>query len=79
MKTKIDVIELAKEIQKETIEIQRQEVEEFINQFNGQTMDVNSIIQDIVAPLIGKVSANQTLFTVELIQRVVDQLESQED
>lgn len=42
-------------------------------------MDSNEILQKIVAPLIGMRYSQERLFTIELIQKVVDEINSEKE
>ncbi|HGO9421114.1 TPA: hypothetical protein ACLBZ1_003780 [Bacillus cereus] len=79
MNKNIDVMSLAQEIERKNKEFNLNEIAEFIDQFNGKTMDSNEILQKIVAPLIGMRSSQERLFTIELIQKVVDEINSEKE
>ncbi|MGG2943020.1 hypothetical protein ABEO51_07845 [Bacillus safensis] len=74
----IDVYALAQKIDKEINEIYRKETEQFINSVNGKAMDASEILSEIVAPLIGMSNAKNREFTIDLIQKVVDELNSED-
>ncbi|MEM5607728.1 hypothetical protein AAHH76_12270 [Bacillus toyonensis] len=79
MNKNIDVMSLAQEIERKNKEVNLNEIEEFVDQINGKTMDSNEILQKIVAPLIGIRSSQERLFTIELIQKVVDEINSEKE
>ncbi|PEO53490.1 hypothetical protein [Bacillus wiedmannii] len=79
MKTNIDVMALAKEIESKNREANLIDVEEFIERINGQSMTPGDIIQKIVAPLIGIKLSHQNQFTIELLQKVVDEINSEKE
>lgn len=78
MANKIDVLELAKKIEKYQVPETRKEIEELISSINGQSMSAGEIIEKIVGPLVGIVSTSNRIFTIELLQNVVDELQKDE-
>lgn len=76
--TKIDVREIAKQIDEKRVPENRKQIEEFIGSIQGQTMSPGEIIQNVIGPLIGMVNSANKLFTIELVQKVVDELEKED-
>lgn len=72
---KINVWQIVSEIEKETVPINQKEVADFINSVSGKSYDPSEIMQEIVAPLIGITNKNNRLFTIELVERVVTELQ----
>ena len=71
----IDVWQIAKEIEEYSVPETRKEIEEFISSLNGQSFTPGEIIEKVIGPLIGKVGTANKAFTIELVQRVVDELQ----
>lgn len=74
--SKIDVWEIASKIEKETVPQAQKEIENFVNSMNGKSLQPGEIIQEMIAPLIGKVNTANKEFTIRLIQDVVNELEN---
>lgn len=71
---KIDVYKIVEEFEKEHVEETRAQIEDYIQSINGQNMQPGEIIEKVVAPLIGITNSANKVFTIELVQRVVDEL-----
>lgn len=71
----IDVWQIAKEIEEHSVPETRKEIEDFISSLNGQSMTQGEIIEKIIGPLIGIASTANKAFTIDLVQRVVDELQ----
>ncbi len=72
---KVDVWQIVSDIEEETVSKNQKEIEDFINSVSGKPYSPSEIIQEIIAPLIGITNKNNRLFTVELIERVVNELQ----
>lgn len=72
---KIDVWKLASEIEKESVPQVRQETEEHIDSLDGQSMTPSEIIEKVIIPMFGISSNANKKFTIDLIERVLDELE----
>ena len=71
----IDVWKLAAEIEEVSVPQTQKEIENFINSMNGKTMSVGEIIQEVIAPLVGITNTANKKFTIELLQRTIDELQ----
>lgn len=75
--SKIDVWEIASEIEKVSVPEVRKELETFVNSLDGKSIPSSEIIQEVVIPLIGISSAGNKKFTLDVIQAVVDELQKE--
>ncbi|MFC6039697.1 hypothetical protein ACFPYN_09730 [Paenisporosarcina macmurdoensis] len=79
----IDVLELAKEMFESHKEQSVDEIAELVNnEFNGKKMTVETMPSEIlmmVSQLISVVRKQEFEFTVNLVQRVVDELQQNQD
>lgn len=73
--SKIDVLELASEIEKVSVPETRKEIEDLVASINGKSMTPGEIVQDVISPLIGITSSANKRFTIELLQRTIDELQ----
>ena len=73
--SKIDIWQIVSEIEKESVPNVQKQIEEHIDSINGQSMNQNEIIEKVVIPIFGISSTANKKFTVDLIERVVDELE----
>ncbi|MGN4667979.1 hypothetical protein ACTFRP_19505 [Bacillus cereus group sp. MYBK234-1] len=77
MSKNIDVFALAKEIESKNKESDLIDLEELLDRINGIPMTPDDIIQKIIVPLIGMRLSQQNQFTIELLQKVVDEINSE--
>ncbi|MEH7374914.1 hypothetical protein [Neobacillus drentensis] len=70
----IDVVALAKEVEENNLSYFQEKIEEHINSLNEQQMNLNETLEKVVAPAIVMVSEHSRVFTVQLLQKVVDEL-----
>lgn len=75
--SKIDVWEIASEIEKVSVPEVRKELETFVNSLDGKSIPSSEIIQEVVIPLIGISSSGNKKFTLDVIQAVVDELQKE--
>ncbi len=71
---KIDVFELAQEIEERSNADFEKAIQEIVDSLKGRSLTANQIIEELVAPSIGMVSTQSKVFTVELLQKVVNEL-----
>lgn len=71
----IDIWKIASELEKEHVPKARKDIEEFVNSLHGQSFDSSEIIEKVIAPLIGKTSSSNKEFTINLLQRTIDELQ----
>lgn len=71
----IDVWKIATEIEKDHVPKVRKEIEEFVNSLHGQTLDISEFMEKVIIPLIGKSNASNKEFTINLLQRTIDELQ----
>ncbi|MCM3411259.1 hypothetical protein [Metabacillus litoralis] len=72
----IDVMKLAEELEIAIGEKTRSEIENFIESINGQSFSTSEVISKVIGPLIGITGQANRIFTIELLQKVVDELSS---
>ena len=75
----IDVWKLASEIHFENKERTKKEFDEFLMNIHGKTFSQEEMIEKVIAPMIDIVNANNVAFTVDVIQKVVNQLNKTTD
>ncbi|WP_342515525.1 hypothetical protein [Sutcliffiella sp. FSL R7-0096] len=79
---KIDVHSIASEIMKENREAEIAMMEQLYDEFNGQLIELDNLpgkLIEMSTKISSKQRKAQSIFTIELIQRVVDELSKQED
>ncbi|MED1128847.1 MULTISPECIES: hypothetical protein [Bacillus subtilis group] len=72
----IDVNSLAQELEEQLSKDLPIEVSKIIDSQKGKAMDTKQFFNEIVVPVIGTVSAMNRRYTINLIQKVVDELNS---
>lgn len=73
--SEIDVWKIVAEIEKESVPETRKKIEDFVSTVNGKSYSPGEIVEKVVAPVIGITNMANKQFTVNLIERVVAELQ----